>query len=239
MRDGRVHRACRYFVLYEYGGLYADVDMECLRPIDAALNGSDCVVSQEPLEHAEFLAPVGGAPLVSNALMACRPGHPFLAHVIARLPSNAAGWVTWNSVLWATGPYMLTTVYREYERRRRPPSNDDDDDAVTLAAPDVFQPTPDDSMVDHMRRVCLRPDVAGARRRSLCGRLAAYDFGRSGVHPPAAFTVHHWTHSWVGRRNDPYGLLNDRMKRFDVAELIRPTDRAQASAHYPTTKLTR
>ena len=210
---------CRYFVLYEYGGLYADVDMECLRPIDGALNESDCVVSQEPLEHAEFLAPVG-TPLVSNALITCRPGHPFMAHVIAGLPSNS-GWIAWNDVLWATGPYMLTTVYHAYERRRRRRRNADE--TVTVAAPEVFQPTPDDSMVDHMRRVCLRPDVAGRRRRALCGRLAAYDFGRSGARSTGAFTVHHWTHSWVGRRNDPYGLLNDKMKRFDVAELIQPS----------------
>jgi len=203
-------------VLYEYGGLYADLDMECLKPVNTALNQSDCVVSQEPLEHAEFLAPVG-TPLVSNALMACRPGHPFFAHVITRLSSHA-GWVTWNSVLWATGPYMLTTAYWEYERCRRRSNGD----VVAVAAPDVFHPTPDDSMVDHMRRVCLRPDVK-LKQKVLCERLTAYDFGRSGVHSASAFTVHHWTHSWVGRRNDPYGLLNDRMKRFDIAELIQPS----------------
>jgi len=203
--------------MYEYGGLYADVDMECLRPIDDAFNQSDCVISQEPLEHSEFLAPVG-SPLVSNALMACRPGHPFFAHVIARLPSNT-GWITWNDVLWATGPYMLTTVYHGYERGRRRRLNAD---VVTVAAPDMFHPLPDDSMVDHMRRVCQNPDVV-VRRRTLCGKLAAYDFGRSGVRSPIAFTVHHWTHSWVGRRNDPYGLLNEKLKRFDVAELIQPS----------------
>lgn len=203
-------------MLYEYGGLYADLDMECLRPVDAALNQSNCVVSQEPLEHAEFLAPVG-APLVSNALMACRPGHPFFAHVIARLPSYT-GWVSWNSVLWATGPYMLTTAYHDYERRRR----QSDEDSVTVAAPEVFHPTPDDSMVDYMRQVCRRPDVK-AGQKALCGRLTGYDFGRSSVHSASAFTVHHWTHSWVGRRNDPYGLLNDKMKRFDVGQLIQPS----------------
>lgn len=202
-------------MLYQYGGLYVDLDMECLRPIDAALNQSDCIISQEPLEHAEFLAPVG-TPLVSNALMACRPGHPFFAHVLASLPSYT-GWMSWNSVLWATGPYMLTTAYHDYQRRRRPSNAD----MVTVEAPDVFHPTPDDSMVDYMRRVCLRPDVKVAQK-ALCGRLVAYDFGRSGVHSASTFTVHHWTHSWVGRRNDPYGLLNDKMQRFDVVELTQP-----------------
>jgi len=202
-------------VLYQYGGVYADLDMECLRPIVTALNQSDCVIGQEPLEHAEFLAPVG-VPLVSNALMACRSGHPFFAHIIASL-SSYTGWVSWNSVLWATGPYMLTTVYGDYQRRRRRRSRAD---VVTIAAPDVFHPTPDDSMVDYMRRVCLQPDVM-TRQKALCGRLRGYDFGRSGVHSASAVTVHHWTHSWVGRRNDPYGLLNDKMKRFDVAELVK------------------
>jgi len=204
-------------VLFQYGGLYADLDMECLRPIDAALNQSDCILSQEPLEHAQFLAPVG-TPLVSNALMACRPGHPFFAHVIASLPSFT-GWVTWNSVLWATGPYMLTTAYRDYQRRRRRRL---DADVVTVAAPVVFHPTPDDSMVDYMRRVCLQPSVM-AKQKALCGRLIGYDFGRSRVHPASAFTVHHWTHSWVGRRNDPYGLLNDRINLFHVEKLIQPS----------------
>jgi len=199
-------------VLYAYGGLYADLDMECLKSVDTVLNQTECVVSQEPLEHAEFLAPVG-TPLVSNALMACRPGHPFFAHVISRL-SSYAGWVAWNSVLWATGPYMLTTAYRDY----RPAASNSD--AVAVAAAGVFHPTPDASMVDYMRRVCLRPDVKTSQK-GLCDRLTAYDFGRSGVHSASALTVHHWTHSWVGRRNDPYGLLNDRMKRFDVAELIQ------------------
>jgi len=200
-------------VLYEYGGLYADLDMECLKPVDTVLNLTDCVASQEPLEHAEFLAPVG-RPLISNALMACQPGHPFFAHVIVGL-SSYTGWVTWNSVLWATGPYMLTTAYREYRRQQSASS-----DMVAVAAADVFHPTPDASMVDYMRRECLRPDVKMSRK-DLCERLTAFDFGRSGVHSSRALTVHHWTHSWVGRRNDPYGLLNDRMTRFDVAEIIQ------------------
>jgi len=188
--------------------------MECLRPIDAALNQTDCIISQEPLEHAEFLAPVG-TPLVSNALMACRPGHPFFAHVISGLSSHT-GWMSWNSVLWATGPYMLTTAYGKYTGRLWQSAADE----VTIAAPDVFQPTPDDSMVDYMRRICRTPDVT-VRQKALCRRVVGYDFGRSGIHSPSAFTVHHWTHSWVGRRNDPYGLLNIKLERFDIAELIQ------------------
>ena len=50
---------CRYFVLYEHGGVYADLDSECLKPIQPIVEDYSCILSQEPLEHAHFLGPLG------------------------------------------------------------------------------------------------------------------------------------------------------------------------------------
>jgi hypothetical protein len=215
----------RYFVLYEYGGLYVDLDMECLRPIDGAIDDKDCLLSQEPVEHALLLAPVG-VPLVSNALMACRPAHPFFAHVISGLRSYTRSWLMTsnNDVLSTTGPYMLTTAYHRYNGagwwywlRRLTAAGSSP--AVAVADADVFQPSPDDSMVDYMRQVCQhQQQPASGGKTSICARLNGYDFGRRTS--DKAYTTHHWTHSWVGRRNDPWGLLNEQLNRFDITELV-------------------
>ena len=45
-------------VLYEYGEVYADLDMEALRPLDDIVTQYSCILSQEPLEHAHF-SPMG------------------------------------------------------------------------------------------------------------------------------------------------------------------------------------
>jgi len=93
-------------------------------------------------------------------------------------------------------------------------------DRVDLADPEVFQPTVDDSMVDHMRRKCLIAEFRGPeaerRQKVLCDRLVGHDFGRK-VNP-LAYTNHHWTHTWAGRSADPWAL-SDIRTRFNVSEL--------------------
>src|SRR5690348_15650039 len=43
--------AARYFLLHRHGGLYVDLDFECLRPIDELLAGRELVLGFEPREH--------------------------------------------------------------------------------------------------------------------------------------------------------------------------------------------
>ena len=46
----------RYFILYHYGGMYADADYECLESFDPLLENSNngCYLSAEPVQHAHF-----------------------------------------------------------------------------------------------------------------------------------------------------------------------------------------
>ena len=53
----------RYFVLYEYGGFYADIDSECLKSLAGVVAQHTCILGQEPEEHAQFLSSYG-IPLV-------------------------------------------------------------------------------------------------------------------------------------------------------------------------------
>ncbi|MFI7310940.1 glycosyltransferase family 32 protein [Streptomyces hygroscopicus] len=70
--------AGRYFILDRFGGVYVDLDFECLRPVDALLAGQELVVGLEPQEHVQLLsAHRSGLPrLVGTGFLAARPGHP-------------------------------------------------------------------------------------------------------------------------------------------------------------------
>ncbi len=98
--------AVRYFILHHYGGVYADLDAECLRPLEPLLAGKELVLGLEPPQHlAEHRA--RGYPLdriVSNAIMAAAPGHPFWEHVFRLL----IGFHQAPGPLDATGPFLLT-----------------------------------------------------------------------------------------------------------------------------------
>ena len=65
----------RYMVLRVMGGVYVDLDMESLRPLDALLEGHTCLVGQEPSAHALLL--VNKPRNVCNAWMASAVGEPF------------------------------------------------------------------------------------------------------------------------------------------------------------------
>ena len=200
----------RYFVLFEYGGVYADLDMECLRPLDSYVDNHTCFVSQEPLVHAQFLSPTG-IPLVSNALMACTAGHPFFGAVIDHL-KRYAGTFTWNDILHATGPFMLTAEYKAYARGGWFYTNNE---SVFLATPEDFHPIVDTSRIDHIRDVCVNskggPSMLGQnfeRLDKLCRNVLEMGFRDK---PPAtSYTHHHWTHLWAGGKYDPLGVFNSR-----------------------------
>ena len=196
--------------------------MECLKSISNKMDSVDCIVSQEPTEHAHFFTKIG-PPLVSNAFMACRPMHPFFKYVIDNL-SSYTGSFQWNDILHATGPYMLTNVYFGYHRGwflglGKP------NEKVILAEAIDFQPNPDDSMVDSMREMCRNADgqvfpseTFALRQKTLCDRLISHSFGRRA--DPLAYSDHHWTHTWAGKLHDPWGLHETRM-RFSIHELMK------------------
>jgi len=63
-------------------------------------SGYSCMVSEEPALHREFLYSSSSDPLVTTAIMACRPGHPFIGLVLSLLPRYAANadQLAWNDV---------------------------------------------------------------------------------------------------------------------------------------------
>ncbi|MFE4924245.1 glycosyltransferase [Streptomyces sp. NPDC056661] len=98
--------AIRYFLLDHFGGLYVDLDFECLKPVTEILDGHDLVLGCEPDAHTRLLLARqrGFDRIVGNAFIASRPGHPFWAHVHRQMVATHK----LPSTLDVTGPFFLT-----------------------------------------------------------------------------------------------------------------------------------
>ena len=109
-----VNRAdlARYLVVAHFGGVYADLDCEALRPIDALLEGRSLVFGLEPQSHVDKPAVTsrGFKRIVCNALFASVPGHPFWKHLFPFLFASRDE----GNVLEASGPFVLTRAYESY-----------------------------------------------------------------------------------------------------------------------------
>lgn len=107
----------RYLILTRLGGVYADLDCECLRPIDSLVHGQQFVIGVEPAEHERLDKAVrrGLRNILCPSFIASVPEHPFWAHVIAQVAAARDA----PDVLDATGPFLLTRAHQTY--RAAPP----------------------------------------------------------------------------------------------------------------------
>lgn len=110
----------RYAVIYRDGGIYADIDMECLRPVKGLLAFGNCLVAIEAhlgrTRQSELGYPHGVQ--IANCIFAAAPGHPFIREAVERAValSRAQGGVTTASIEDVTGPRMLTRLLFEVPR---------------------------------------------------------------------------------------------------------------------------
>jgi len=102
----------RYELLVRFGGVYVDMDFECLRPLDPLLQGVEAFAG---LERPGW---------VQNAILGARPRHPAFAAAL----SNAIKLVGLGGhTIHATGPFLLSRVLAEFPD-------------VVLFAPHIFYP---------------------------------------------------------------------------------------------------
>ena len=107
--------AVRYFIMSYYGGVYIDLDFQCLKPLDKLLEDKQIVVGLEPPAHLDLHFPEERtlARIVCNAFIASVPGHPFWEHVFKQLIAYHRA----PSPLDATGPFLLTRAYESYAQK--------------------------------------------------------------------------------------------------------------------------
>jgi len=199
--------ALRYFILHQYGGVYADLDVEAVVPLDLILNQT-LTLSQEPLAHAVILE--NRDRQVCNAFMASPPSHPFWPFVHAYMRDHQVR----NDPVGSTGPRMLDSAldaYRDPNISKKIGWED-----VNIGAPEVFMPLFDDKLNDFERK-CLRSYSLSSRQKRYCKVMAARNYENR--IEANSLTVHHWSHTWLGHVKsedfvDVWELVNITRSRF-------------------------
>jgi mannosyltransferase OCH1-like enzyme len=92
--------AVRYFLLYEYGGIYADMDYQCVKAFHHVLPAGKVSIAESMYAMDEGF---------QNALMASPPKHPFWLFVIDELLRRRDE----EDVLYATGPLLIGQAVKD------------------------------------------------------------------------------------------------------------------------------
>jgi len=113
--------ALRYFILHQYGGVYADLDVEPVVPLDRILNQT-LTLSQEPLAHAVVLE--NRERQVCNAFMASPPNHPFWPFVHRYMKDHQVR----KDPVGSTGPRMLDAALNAYRKKIRKAQEEEEEE---------------------------------------------------------------------------------------------------------------
>ena len=103
--------AARYMLLHHFGGVYADVDAECLASLEPLVSEDRLVLCEEPPSHWElqlkFRPPIKR--LLFNGVMASPRGHRFWPRLLTMLPEMR----NVSDTLDATGPCLLSHLVQD------------------------------------------------------------------------------------------------------------------------------
>lgn len=109
--------AIRYLILYQMGGLYVDLDYECIESIEPLLTNSSCCLALEPSSNA---AKFNKSLIVGNAFMASIPGHGYFRNVMEEVFCRGTQFAhlrRGTEIMESTGPFMMTRVFDTFERK--------------------------------------------------------------------------------------------------------------------------
>jgi mannosyltransferase OCH1-like enzyme len=106
----------RYFILYRYGGLYADMDYCCVKPWDTVMEKytKGLYIVETPNKIANDVH-------VSNSLMFSVKGHVFWKHVFIEMQRNKNQPVYYGkhmTVMYTTGPCIVNRMFIKHGHNR-------------------------------------------------------------------------------------------------------------------------
>eukprot|EP00475_Leptophrys_vorax_P037705 TRINITY_DN6534_c0_g1_i1.p1 TRINITY_DN6534_c0_g1~~TRINITY_DN6534_c0_g1_i1.p1 ORF type:complete len:356 (+),score=77.78 TRINITY_DN6534_c0_g1_i1:795-1862(+) len=186
----------RYAYLYVFGGIYVDLDFECLKPLeDLAEQYPNGFLSPEP--ELQTMSLYRKKVVVCNAIMASRAGHPFWLAVMQRISQKVTRreFACSRDANYCTGPQMLQSIYTEYKPGDLP-----------LLSSNLFY-----------------PEIARYNQNILqnCKRMKQYkckipeipDYNDS-------FAVHHWSCTWCRSHTLESSAMIEDLVPAD--QLLRP-----------------
>ncbi|MEM9211633.1 MAG: glycosyltransferase [Pseudomonadota bacterium] len=104
----------RYCVISKMGGLYADIDTDCLAPISPITEDDRLIVCEEPHARGDNMIQVRGRlSLQFNGIFAAPPNHPFWPTLFSRM-RNVSERVRTREVLDSTGPCIFTAALEQF-----------------------------------------------------------------------------------------------------------------------------
>lgn len=105
----------RLEILRKYGGVYVDLDYECLKPevFNELHRGYDFYIGFEPLEHG--FTHKFNMIKVCNAIIGSSPYHPLIEDLITNLKANFLAYQKCCTAIQKTGPSYLTRIICEHE----------------------------------------------------------------------------------------------------------------------------
>lgn len=111
-RDIQRVDAAKYFILYTYGGVYADLDCECVKPLDPLMATGGAIISRTPDD------------VIDCAMLASSPGHPFWKVAFSQMQHPPlVTRLLWkiryeaSYVLFSTGTRMMKRAAFAYRRQ--------------------------------------------------------------------------------------------------------------------------
>ena len=100
----------KYLILNLYGGVFVDLNVKSIRPLDEIMAKSTFIVGYLPFEYTTIVLNAS-IPLVSTSIIAAIPGHPLLQTII-EVAYNRSEYA--RSVEIAVGSIMLTEAIMAY-----------------------------------------------------------------------------------------------------------------------------
>lgn len=166
--------AVRYFYLFHYGGIYADMDFECLKPLDQLL-----------IDYSEYDILLGSMETgndwkqdhsIPNAIMISKPKARFWEHVIVNLNENKTNDISTEN---QTGPIFLKNCLADYTLK----STHAYKSKIHVFEPSIFYPI---SWAKDEHQIKYRlPVVQGGQLFTDSQKLF-----------PESYAVTYWTHTW-------------------------------------------
>ncbi|KAL4219253.1 hypothetical protein ACF0H5_021835 [Mactra antiquata] len=201
----------RYVVLYEFGGMYTDLDVQFLRNLDQLTYKYSCIVSPEPFEHSAFLYKLPF--VINNAILLCKPKHPFFKKLLDSLQEA----VNAKDVMDSTGPRYVTNIFQKYTGINYQSVERDDND-ISKSEPyfyntlipetdpeHVYVPNShylmdeinrnDKSLPRHIQTICN--DLKNSEMLFQRGCVEVAQKGLHRKNTNFAFTRHEWIHTWL------------------------------------------
>ena len=108
-----IYRAdcARYFYMFHYGGIYTDLDNECLRPFEHLLVNHSFVFGD--IDHVPKVTKLRNENYVQNSFMYSKPNHPFWLELVFDIYNNNES----ETPDIVTGPLVLSNMIQKYRDR--------------------------------------------------------------------------------------------------------------------------